>query len=304
MKQIDINDVKEINEFIDTLSKDKTIDLSNFKEKLKSLKLYYCSIREMIKISSDLCFADACYNYAYNYIYYTDISIKFRSLYHELFHVASAFIEGSTIFNGYLEETVEDLKYFNTVSERGMGLNEGYTELLSERYFNSATQCDLERLFAKQLEKIVGAEFLKEHYFKPHGIDALIEKLSEYTNEGQTLHLIELLDIYNKLLGKNNEKELQNIWDEIVDIFVCIYLVKIKKEISTPEEATNKFYFFINCFTVCTLNKNGEVIVNLYDSLKKCSLKYNLDFQFEEGTKKIIRSNTDNINKNKIIIKK
>lgn len=36
MKQIDINKVKEIDEFIDTLSKDKTIDLSNFKENLKA----------------------------------------------------------------------------------------------------------------------------------------------------------------------------------------------------------------------------------------------------------------------------
>lgn len=285
MKQIDINDVKEINEFIDTLSKDKTIDLSDFKEKLKSLKVYYCSIREMIEISSDLCFADACYNYANNQINYTDISINFRSLYHELFHMASTVIEGNTIFNGYLEETVEDLEHFNTISERGRGLNEGYTELLSERYFNSATQYDLERLFVKQLEKIVGAEFLKEYYFKPHGIDALIEKLSEYINKEQALHLIELLDIYNKLSGKKDEKELQNIWDEIVDIFVCIYLVKIKKESSTQEEAANNFCFFINCFMGCTLNKKGEVIVNSYDSLKKCSLKYNLGLQFEEDTK-------------------
>ena len=285
MKQIDINDVKEINEFIDALSKDKTIDLSNFKEKLKSLKVYYCSIREMIKISSDLCFADACYNYAYNQINYTDISINFRSLYHELFHMASTVIEDNTIFNGYLEETVENLESFKTISERGRGLNEGYTELLSERYFNSATQYDLERLFVKQLEKIVGAEFLKEHYFKSHGIDALIEKLSEYTNEEQALHLIELLDIYNKLSRKNNKKELQNIWDEIVDNFICIYLVKIKKEISTPEEAIDKFSSFINCFTGFSLNKKGEVIVNLCDSLKKCSLKYNLGLQFEEEAK-------------------
>lgn len=107
----------------------------------------------MTKISSELGLADACYDYANNQIRYTDISQNVKSLYHELFHMASTVIEDNTIFNGYLEETVENLESFNTISERGRGLNEGYTELLSERYFNSATQYDLERLFVKQLEK-------------------------------------------------------------------------------------------------------------------------------------------------------
>ena len=66
--------------------------------------------------------------------------------------------------------------------EIGRGLNEGYTELLSERYFNVSATYWFERVFAIQLEKIVGEDFLKENYFN-HNLQAIRDKLAEYSSK-------------------------------------------------------------------------------------------------------------------------
>ena len=79
----------------------------------------------------------------------------------------------------------------------GTGLNEGYTQVLNERYFYSkGTYIGCYSLFvrfASYLEVLVGQEKMESLYFKAD-LEGLIQELEKYASRDEVLRLIKDID--------------------------------------------------------------------------------------------------------------
>ena len=103
-------------------------------------------------------------------------------LYHELMHMASSRYEDGNRYEGFATNCYE-----NANSEYiGYGLNEGYTELLTRRYFDIKDDesdvsdgYDYLVYLARLIEIIVGEEKMQHFYFKAD-LPGLISELSKY----------------------------------------------------------------------------------------------------------------------------
>ena len=135
--EIDINKIKKkpffdkIINFHDVLSNNfKENDLNNFYNNINNLKIYEKSFklinfvlgkgREGLyePVKNKLCISKECKDDT--------------TLYHELFHMSSSFVKDKLICSGFAQ--------MNSKSNNktiGVGINEGYTELLTSRYFNN-----------------------------------------------------------------------------------------------------------------------------------------------------------------------
>ena len=147
------NDIEcNIQEYINTFN---SVLLNNFNE--DSLLIYLNNLVNLRVGSSKFTFLKLLWNSEIMAIYFVDKNKlvirkgnkKESTIYHELFHVASSIIDGNTYFVGFSQ-------YTNKKGIIGKGLNEGYTELLTNRYFNSNNKSyQFEMRCAYLLESIV-----------------------------------------------------------------------------------------------------------------------------------------------------
>lgn len=234
----EIKYLKEIDIFLEILKQDRNINLDNFLNNLKTLKIYYVEDdeKEML-LSQEM---DACYIVSKNELRFSSISKEHGSIYHELLHCASAERKNNIEYCGF------QIRLLDINGEIGRGLNEGYTELLSERYFNVSATYWFERVFAIQLEKIVGEDFLKENYFN-HNLQAIRDKLAEYSSKEAVSNFIYNWDAYT--IGRSFDDsittdEYQSCLDEC-SVFLSLCYKK-KLELENDEQFDDKYYNFIN----------------------------------------------------------
>ena len=120
------------------------------------------------------------------------------SIYHELFHLASTFRdkENNNSYTGFAQKNMKSSKIF---TERiGNGLNEGYTQLLTYRYFfgkhEEPNGYIFEFFIAKKLEYIIGEEKMTTMYLNGD-LASLIKELNKYVDEEEILKFITRLDL-------------------------------------------------------------------------------------------------------------
>ena len=120
---------------------------------------------------------------------------------HELIHAASSFKNGRQIITGFCQCYIKPL-----MSVVGIVLNEGYTEVLSNRYVvdkkliinGKNTGYKYERAVAELVELIVGRDKMINMYF--HGdLEGLIRELSKYQDEMKVKEFILDLDIITSI---------------------------------------------------------------------------------------------------------
>lgn len=167
-----------------------------------------------------------------NIIKYLDL----KSLPHELFHMSSFSYQDGVYYNGfsqfYSRQNKDGKKEACYI---GFGLSEGYTELLTERYFKDdeiIKAYKYETVVASCVEKIVGPDIMAKCYFK-NNLYYLINTLGEYSSEKEANKFILNVDRYNRysLYGSQEEKEkLGDISIEIKDYLVKCYIEKLKKD--------------------------------------------------------------------------
>ena len=172
----------------------------------------------------------------------------------------------------------------------GKGINEGYTEYLTEEYFDKdRVGYDFEVFIASYIEDIVGIDKMSKLYFKSN-IKGLIDELKQYENEEQIIYFFKCLDFYNT---NSNNKKIRNticICVEYCMKFVFTCFVKHVKNmydnnLITQDEAIDRinqiyddmyFDFFendehfeldINTFTETVDNIFGDVL-----SIKKLNI--------------------------------
>ncbi len=124
---------------------------------------------------------------------------------HELFHLASTYYdnENEQIYYGFCQL---DLKKSVAI---GKGLNEGYTQYLTENYIKDEKirgYYPFETHFAYLLELTVGSTLMKNLYFTAN-LRGLIDELEKYTSKEEIMEFIYYFDYIIEVLHKNTITE-------------------------------------------------------------------------------------------------
>ncbi len=110
------------------------------------------------------------------------------TIFHELFHMASTYYDfkTKTKYSGFCQNTI------------GKGINEGYTQLLTNRNTEGFSYFYLyETRIATMVEEIVGQEKMQKNYFTAN-LKGLIEELTKYISEEEVMKFIQALDFYQE----------------------------------------------------------------------------------------------------------
>ena len=205
------------------------------------------------------------------------------SIYHELFHMASSAFnsESNICYGGFNQSHLNLDSKFNI----GKGINEGYTELLSHRYFGKKHKIkptyEFEVVVVEKLEKIVGEEEMKRLYLNANLL-GLIENLKQYASEEDIVNFITGVDLiinheYESFLLSNNKikASLTNIYNFLLKA----YITKLKQQVVTGIITINEFLEQSNKYikslgtSVKIGNHNYEYLTidSLLDNLEKIS---------------------------------
>lgn len=201
-------------------------------------------------------------------------------IFHELFHMASSVYLNGNYYSGFRQYSSDDY------TSIGKGLNEGYTQLLTERYFGHNDDFgkvyEYETFIAGKLEEIVGKFKMQELYLSAN-LYGLIKELNRYVSYEEIINFIRCLDFLNNNL--NNKTMLIFRMDTIVkrikiinSFLVKAYLIKLKKE-----EAYN---ILSNDNMVIKFDRYIDSLLNDY---------YNENFDYYKISRDGIISDLDNI---------
>ena len=226
---------KDINNFIEVVSKDKDIDLTIFYKNLETLK---------IGPGVDDLF-DMGYDNLNNQIFFNNEKTYEDSINHELFHVASNQIIGDTIYTGFHQWNK------NTKQIIGLGLNEGYTETLQNRYFNKYHGYPIQKIYIEQLEQIIDPTIIKKAYFSSN-LKIIVNELEKYSRKDEIIKFITSLDMYTFVINKNREEKIYSYEQVQEAITYCscfladVYVKKIVLE--KPKDIVNKVFTYFGNF--------------------------------------------------------
>jgi hypothetical protein len=146
-----------------------------------------------------------------------------QTLLHELFHMASTKKIGDTLVTG-----------LEIPGEIGFALNEGYTELLTKKYFSNKKVSDKNSFLAAGIESIVGSEKMQEFFINAN-FNGLVMELSKYSSREDVLKLIYAMDNYNGAIY--NSKLYRNIVHEIARMNA----VKLRESYDNQEITKEEF---------------------------------------------------------------
>ena len=205
----------KINKFRYTLVNNfNNLDLGNFYSNLDSLKIIKSTDEIYGKLNY---YTNSYYNCEKNIINIKKNKIDDMVLYHELFHMAS---------NITINNNVRDGFYINQGDINiGFGINEGYTEYLTRKYFGDNHTCayEFEVTIAKNIEDVIDNNKMISFYLRGE-LESLINELSKYAYINDVMRFINNVDyVYHHLYDEERESKIINIVSKI-----NIFLVKIK----------------------------------------------------------------------------
>ncbi len=169
---------------------------------------------------------------------------------HELLHMASTPPKHNkkTHISGFLQ--------YNTfvINGFGIGLNEGYTEALASRYFNTNDYASnvykLCKFYSRKLEEIISEDIMLKLYLEGN-LPGLIKELRIYDTKENIIAFISNLDFIFKnisvlsnpfIIDKNNFKEKITIkLSEINNTLIKWYIKKKQNELKNGEISSLDF---------------------------------------------------------------
>lgn len=152
------NQAKEFNELLERVYSEES--LNNYHNNIRTIKISKSKLLDKLMMQSK------SYTGVYQPLSNTIKILKDDSIYHELFHMAST---RNYKIIGFQQ------------SDIGKSLNEGYTELMNQKYFindkipSYSTQVEI----AKQLDRIVGKEKMENLYLNSD-LKGLVNELRKY----------------------------------------------------------------------------------------------------------------------------
>ncbi len=265
---------KEIAKFVDVM-------INNFSD--KDLTNLYNNINSLdIIIDGGYENHQNSYDPVNNIIYLEKDNAK-SAVYHELFHLSSSCYKDDTVFCGFAQ--------WNDDLIIGIGLTEGYTQLLRERYFGDD---DLKHAYSVEVnyayltELIVGKDKMSCSYLNAN-LKELTNELCQYNSVEDVINFINAIDYINAYKFKvsdSNEKEIfQNIIDShriarkfLLSTYTKKFAEEIKiKALENDQDAitqmTISFYDFVSEIidnnAAVNMETNEEIIILSTDVLNE-----------------------------------
>ena len=275
-------------ELYNNLLKDPNVNLSNFKRNMESIKIKDINDSEIGQIYD----AEAFYDYFDNEVFCND-EPNAATLIHELIHMAST----------YYGEDAKHVRYCGFLQEKfghqiGVGITEGYTELLSKRYFNQkkyekyiSDSYVMKMNMVKNLEKIVGKETLTKLYFNSD-LKGLIKELKKYNDLESIIKFIKYLDITALDLMHKKSRISKRKYQEYVnycfEFLIHSYISKLRTQVFNREIDQSQFEDKLNSF-IEELNKIEYLSYGEKIETKFIPDKYIIKIlkKEENGTKKL-----------------
>lgn len=199
------------------------------------------------------------------------------AIFHELFHMASTIYKDDICYSGFCQ--ISSKLGVNL----GFSLNEGYTELLTKRYFGHVTELPksyvVEVHIASKLEEIVGQEKMESLYLNAD-LPGLINELKKYAYEEEIMNFISGTDFLTEHIGDKKllpfEKGMiTNSLKNINEFLLKAYTIKLKIQLYNRIIDLNEFEEKINMY-----------IFSLGNNLKYG--KYNYEFLTPERVQEIV----------------
>ena len=280
-----------IAEFINVITSNFPQDfLTNFYNNMHEIKVY----------STNYKFKNFIHGIEFNGSYYATTNIikisendsQYKALFHELFHLASSTYKNNIIYCGFRQHNK-----VNSI-DVGVGLNEGYTQALTEKFFGNIEgvkySYPFETFVAKIIEEIISQNKMSKYYFTSN-LYGLINELELYNSYNNIINFINNLDFLNKIQTipsiKNLEQEyIIKALKQIIDFLFYTYENKLKKQynkglISNKEYIRNLEIFAINLKNIFYSKKNRYVINNslvFIDNLPTLNININVSSLNEE----------------------
>lgn len=203
------------------------------------------------------------------------------AIYHELFHAFTSFKTAITNGCGF------NIYSYIMDTDIGIGLDEGYTDLMSNRYFNDSISEPFASNIALKLEMIL--EENKMHQLYTHNnLRELIKKLSKHSSSEEAKKIILGLDKLYRYSGK--QQKGVKLWSTLSAHLTDVYinkLIEIHKLEGLPQgEINNSLIKFKQNFTKHTLD-NKKIKKYYLDSNDYKDIISNLTYN--EFTKKLHR---------------
>lgn len=154
--------------------------------------------------------------------------LKNLAINHELFHMATTFYDKKLKigFCGF-----QQILFYKKESF-GKGLNEGYTQLISRRYFNETNECVIDGYevcmhFAEKLEEIVDKDRMETFYFNADlmGLYKYLTKFDEGSNVATFIAILDNIVKKRFILDIKNDIEY-----ELLICYLSKWFIKKKEE--------------------------------------------------------------------------
>lgn len=186
------------------------------------------------------------------------------TIYHELFHMASSIYKDGISYSGFSQVSFK----FGTIS-LGNAINEGYTQLLTERYFGYieglCRTYKFEVNIADKLEKIIGQEKMENLYLNANLL-GLINELKKYALEEEITKFISSTDFLTehlrdtKILPKEEEMIISSL-TTLNKFLISVYAMKLRKQLDNGNlsisECTENLGMYVGSLSdTITIGKN------------------------------------------------
>lgn len=178
------------------------------------------------------------YDVMLNTIYLYDDSLPILS--HEFLHMASTIITKNYSFIGFCINGDENEKFFN-------GFNEGYTEVLNERIFESNfIGYQINYIICKLLETMFDDKTELEIAYFNNNIGVFVDKFLTYGTKEELTYILKQLDYFSNIpYTLNEQNELSEMIYQIISrkneidkMLKCEQIIKESQP--TKQEHTNK----------------------------------------------------------------
>lgn len=187
-----------------------------------------------------------------------------KTLPHELFHVTTSRINGVSSICGF--------HYLSKGISIGMALNEGYTDIMANRYFDSDISCSFysrEIKYYDILEDIIGKDKLEKYYMNANLV-GIIKELSQYRDEKDVVEFIiktdDILRNERKSNKKNNIVKKYDITNKMIE--TNLFLASLNFDKNNNEDLTKNINTYDKYSKLYIINENN-IFKNIYiESLK------------------------------------
>ncbi len=212
-----------------------------------------------------------------------DEEIYELTIYHELFHMASSVYKDGIAYSGFSQDSLKP-----TIVSLGKGINEGYTELLSQRYFiyNNHVAFSYKYLvhISEKLEQIVGKEEMQSLYLNSN-LKGLIDELKQYISEEEIMKFISNTDFLIEHLDDNKlqlfkKNMISNSLKNINRFLIICYSKKLQQQFKDGKISTTDEMFQDLIQYISSLVDSIEIGKQKYEVMNDIDIKENVQSSF------------------------